>query len=124
MGTTANLEQLKETEQNHLKVLILELMMQADMTSAFQMIWRRDDLSALKRQLEEVTTGQKRPPGRKIVHPQEQVGLSQVSPFQRRMLPEHADPQIQLQRPRNKQARRLQGTFQDVSAFARRWRET
>lgn len=79
MATAANLEQLEETEQNRLKVLGLELTMQADVTSAFQMIWRSDDLSALKCQLEEVTTGQKRPPGRKIVHPQEQVGLSQVS---------------------------------------------
>lgn len=119
-----NLEQLEETEQNRLKVLRLELMMQVDVTSAFQMIWSWDDLSALKCQLEEVTTGQKGPPGRKIVHPQKQVGLSQVSPFQRRMLPGHADPRIQLQRPRNKQARRLRGTFQDVSAFARRWCET
>lgn len=124
MGAAANLEQLEETEQNLLKVLRLYLGMQADVTSAFQMIWRRDDRSALKCQLEEVTTGQKRPPGGKIVHPQEQVGLSQVSPFRRRMLPEHADPQIPLQRPRNKQARRLRGTFQDVSAFARRWCET
>lgn len=124
MGSAANLEQLEETEQNRLKVLGLELMMQADVTSAFQMMWRSEDLSALKCQLEEVTTGQKRPPGRKIVHPQEQVGLSQVSPFRRRMLPGHADAQIQLQRPRNKQARRRRGTFQDASAFARRWCET
>lgn len=50
--------------------------------------------------------------GRKIVHPQVQVGLSQVSPFQRRTLPEHADPQLRLQRPRNKQHRRRRGTFQ------------
>lgn len=44
--------------------------------------------------------------GRKIVHPQGPVGLSQVSPFQRRMLPEQADPQLRLQRPRNKQTAR------------------
>lgn len=52
-------------------------------------------------------------PGRKIVHPQLQIGLSHISPFQCRMLPEHADPQLRLQRPRNKQPRRLRGTFQD-----------